>query len=76
MVVKIVKNDIQIVKNPSAVRETWVRLLGWEDPLEESMATHPVFLPWEFHGQGSLEGYSPWSLKESAMTEWLSTHSH
>ena len=33
----------------------------------------PVFLPAEFHGQSSLVGYSPWSCKESGMTEWL-TH--
>ena len=30
----------QMVKNPPAVQETWARFLGWEDPLEESMATH------------------------------------
>ena len=30
----------QMVKNPSAMRETWVQSLGWEDPLEEGMATH------------------------------------
>ena len=28
-------------------------------PLEEGMATHPVFLPGEAHGQRSLVGYSP-----------------
>ena len=32
-----------------------------------------VFLPGEFHGQRSLEGYSPWDRKESDITEWL-TH--
>ena len=30
----------QLVKNPPAMQETWVRSLGWEDPLEEGMATH------------------------------------
>ena len=30
----------QMVKNLLAMRETWVRSLGWEDPLEEGMATH------------------------------------
>ena len=34
----------------------------------------PMFLPGEFHGQRSLVGYSPWSHKESDMTEQLSTH--
>ena len=33
--------------------------MGWEDPLEEEMATTPVFLPGESHGQSNLEGYSP-----------------
>ena len=33
------------------------------------MATYPVFLPREFHGQRSLVGHSPWSCKESDMTE-------
>ena len=36
----------QTVKNPPAVRETWVRCLGWEDPLEEDMATHSSILAW------------------------------
>ena len=30
----------QLVKNPPAMQGTWVRSLGWEDPLEEGMATH------------------------------------
>ena len=30
----------QTVKNPPTIRETWVQSLGWEDPLEEGMATH------------------------------------
>jgi len=36
----------QIVKNPPAIWETWVRSLGWKDPLEEGMATHSSFLAW------------------------------
>ena len=35
------------------------------------MATHPVFLPGEFHGQRSLVGYSPWGPKELDMTKQL-----
>ena len=34
----------QLVKNPSAVQETWLLFLGWEDPLEEGMATHSSIL--------------------------------
>ena len=36
----------QLAKNPPAMRETWVRSLGWEDPLEEGMATHSSTLAW------------------------------
>ena len=49
----------QMVKNLSAMQEIWFDL--WvRDPLEKGMATTPVFLPGEFHGQRSLDGYSPW----------------
>ena len=34
----------QLVKNPPAMRETWVRSLGWEDPLERGKATHSSIL--------------------------------
>ena len=34
----------QMVKNLPAVQETWVRSLGWEDPLEKGMATHSSIL--------------------------------
>ena len=33
-----------MVRNPPAVSETWVRALGWEDPLEEGMVTHSNIL--------------------------------
>ena len=36
----------QAVKNPPAMWETWVRSLGWEDPLEEGLATHSIILAW------------------------------
>ena len=38
------------------------------------MATIPVFLPGESHGQRRLAGYSPWGRKELDMTEQLSMH--
>ena len=34
----------QTVKNLPAMRETWVQSLGWEDPLQEGMATHSSIL--------------------------------
>ena len=36
----------QLVKNPAAMRETWVLSLGQEDPLEKSEATHSSLLAW------------------------------
>ena len=44
----------QLVKNPSAMQETWVPSLGWENPLEKGNATHSSILawriPWTVHG--------------------------
>ena len=37
----------QQVKNPPAMQETQVQSLGWEDPLEEELATHSSILAWE-----------------------------
>ena len=36
----------QVVKNPPTTQETQVQSLGWEDPLEKEMATHPSILAW------------------------------
>ena len=49
---------VQMVKIPPAMRETWVRSVGWEDPLEEGMAKPTlVFLP----------GESPWTEEPSRL---------
>ena len=53
------------------MQEMQVQSPGWEVPLENGMATTPVFLPGEFHGQRNLAGYSPWGRKESDTTERL-----
>ena len=37
----------QTVKRLPTMRETWVRSLGWEDPLEKEMATHSSILAWK-----------------------------
>ena len=50
------------VGDPSSIPES-------EEPLEKGMATHSSILPGKFHGQRSLVGYSPWSLKELDTTE-------
>ena len=67
-----------MVKNPPAKAgdiEPSIQSLGWEDPLEEDVATS-VFLPGESHGQRSLEGYSAKGRKESDTTEEHSMHAH
>ena len=59
------------------VQEMPVRSLGWEDPLEEEMATvfsrrklpRKFLLPGKFHGRGAWPHYSPWGHKESDTTE-------
>ena len=62
---------VQSVKNLPAVQETWVQLLGWEDPLEKEMATHFSILAWKSHGHRSLVGCSLWDSNESGTTERL-----
>ena len=52
-----------LVKKPPAIRETWVRSLGWEDPLEKGKAGE-FFWPGEFQGL-----YSPLGRKESNTNE-------
>ena len=58
----------QLVKNPPAVRGTWVQSLGWED-LEKGKATHSSVLAWRIP-------WTAWGRKESDRAERLSlTHS-
>ena len=53
-----------MVKNPLAMQETWVRSLGWEDPLMKEMVPIPVLLSGKFPGQRSLGGaYIPWGRR-------------
>ena len=51
----------QMVKISPAMRETWVLSPGQEHLLEEGIGTS--ILAWDFHGQRSLAGYSPWGRK-------------
>ena len=50
----------QMVKRLPAMRETWVRSLGWEDPLEKGMATHSSTLAWKipWTEEPGYKGYS------------------
>ena len=57
---------VQLVKNPPAMQETWVRSLGQEYPLEKEMATNSSILAWEIpwtEEPGRL--YSSWGRKRS-----------
>ena len=47
----------QMVKNLPATWETWVRSLGWEDPLQKEMATHSSILAWRI----------PWTEKPGGL---------
>ena len=47
--------------------ETWVRSLGWEDPLEKGKAAHSSVLAWRIQ-------WGPWGHKELDTTEQLSLH--
>ena len=58
----------QLVKNMPAIQETWVRFLGWQDPLEKRIDTHFSILAWR------IPRTSPWGRKEADRTERLSRH--
>ena len=57
------------------MQETWVPSLGWEDPLEEGMATYSSILAWRIPWTEEPGGYGPQGRKELDMTEQL-THTH
>ena len=61
----------QTLKKVPGMQETWFQCPSQEGPLEKAMATHSVFLSGVFHGQRSLEGYSPWGRRESDIAERL-----
>ena len=63
-----------MVKRLPKMRETWVRSLGWEDPLEKEMAIHSSILAWKIPWTEELAGYSPWGRKELDTTEQLHSH--
>ena len=57
-----------MIKNLPAMQKTWVPSLGWEDPLERGMATHPSILAWRI----------PWTEEPGRILEksqtWLSEY--
>ena len=58
-----------MVKNPSAMQETWVQSLGWEDPLEEGTATHSSILAWRILWREEPGGLQSIGLESQT---WLS----
>ena len=66
----------QRVKRLPTVRETWVRSLGQEDPLEKEMATHSSTLAWKIPSQASLSITSSWSLLKLMSIESVLPSSH
>ena len=62
----------QTVKNLPAMQETCVQFLGWEDPLEEGMATHSSILPWRIPMDRGTWWTTVHGITESDMTERLS----
>ena len=63
----------QTVKNPLAVWENGVQSLGWEDPLEEGVATHSGILAWRLPMDRGAWRAIVHGVTESNMTEQLST---
>ena len=57
-------------------QETQVWSLGWEDPLEEEMATHSSILARRILWTEDLVGHSSWGHRELNLTEQLSRSSH
>ena len=61
----------QTANNLPAIQETWVRSLGWEDPLEEEMATHSSIPAWEIPWTEEPGRLQSMGHKESDTTERL-----
>ena len=61
----------QLVKNPPAKQETWVQSLGWEEPLEKDMETHPSILAWRIPCTEEPGGLPVRGTAESDTTERL-----
>ena len=58
----------QMINNLPAMWETWVRSLGWEDPLEQSMATHSIVLAWRNSMDRGAWQATVYRVAESGMT--------
>ena len=52
-----------VVKNLPVMQEMGIPSMSQEDPLEKEMRIHSSILAWQYQGQRSLVGYSPWGPK-------------
>ena len=66
----------QMVKNLPTMQETWVRSLGWDDPLEKGRATHSSILVWRIAWTEEPDGLQSMGCKESDTTEQLTLSQH
>ena len=63
-----------MVKSLPAQQETWIRSLGWEDPLEKEMATNTSILAWAIPCIEEPGGLQSMGSQESDMTEHVQIH--
>ena len=67
----------QTVKNLPAMWETWVWSLGWEDPLDEGMATNSSILAWRIPmDRGAWRATVHRVAQSWTWLKWLHTHTH
>ena len=68
----------QTVRNPPTMWEIWVQSLSWEDPLEESMATHSIILAWRISWTEGIcvscsvmsDFATPWTVAHRLLCPW------
>ena len=69
----------QMVKNPSAMQETWIWSLGWDDPLEKGMAIHSSILTWRIpwtEEPGGLQSVGSQRVGHNWATNTFTFHFH
>ena len=73
MIIRAIYTASLVAQVVPAVWETWVQSLGWEDPLEEGMATDPGILAWRIPMDRGAWWAPVHRVTKSQMTERLST---
>ena len=62
----------EMIKNLLAIQETWIQFLGWEDPLEEGMATHSSILAW----RNPMDRGAWWTIVHGVANSWTGLSEH